>query len=172
MRFLDVFIGICDVTLMLWLLAGLVVLGFLCWWAYRANKSLIKKHELADKHYEKIKMLTQTKFNKIATLGPDELTKYLSRIFKVQLVMAINEDYTDKDYQAIEKLYAGTLSRILKYIGPDTESAINYYYGSNYLIRWCENYFIELKNNGQLAKMISNPEIQIPIVEEKHAVDS
>lgn len=119
---------------------------------FRSQKNEKKKTLEQAKRIDK---LTQDKFNKIATLSIEEFDAYMSKLFSICMELSSVEKVSDKDPIAPEVLYAETLKRLMVYLGPETLHAIDYYYGENYLSRWCETRYTLLNNRGYIAKVVT-----------------
>ena len=66
-------------TVCIWGLFLSIVLGILIYLNIQLLYYLIKRNKLAKDHIRMVKLETERKFNKIATLPPDELDAYLSK---------------------------------------------------------------------------------------------
>ena len=141
-------------TVCIWGLFLSIVLGILIYLNIHLLYYLIKRNKLAKDHIRMVKLETERKFNKIATLPPDELDAYLSKIFAMTVARAFDTDVSDKDPDVASKLYFKTSERLVNYLGPETIDAIEYYYGKEYIIRWCEMHYMYLTRNGTIAKLI------------------
>lgn len=141
-------------TVCIWGLFLSIVLGILIYLNIQLLYYLIKRNKLAKDHIRMVKLETERKFNKIATMSPDELDAYLSKIFAMTVARAFDTDVSDKDPDVASKLYFKTSERLVNYLGPETIDAIEYYYGKEYIIRWCEMHYMYLTRNGTIAKII------------------
>lgn len=116
--------------------------------ARQIKKKAIKMAKLVDKH-------TQNKVNRVISLPVNEFENYLFRVYSSMLEITSAKDVSDKDPNAITILYAKSLEAMIAYLGNETTEAIDYYYGKDYLYRWCELRFKLLENRGALPNIIS-----------------
>ena len=130
---------------------------------------LIQRNKLAKDHIKMVKRSTEVKYNKFAMMAPSELDQYLLKLFSMYIQISADNDVSDRDHNATEKLYFNVATRIITYLGPDTVSAIEYFYGDNYIMRWCELQFIYLNRNNKLITMIEQdrPTTSTDILETK-----
>lgn len=153
--------------LCIWTAILLVILGTLIYANIKLFYYLVQRNKLAKAHILMVKTETERKYNKIATMPPNDLEAYLSKIFAISVARASDTDVSDNDPDAASKLFFKTSERLINYLGPETVEAIEYYYGKDYIIRWCEMNYMNLTRNGVLAKIIktgattANPEIEI-----------
>lgn len=143
------------IFVLIWCIVALVILIVSCYWGIRFmlyRKSLLKK---AHDDYEKVKESTQNKFNKVATLSPRELNIYLSKLYSIALILQSVTDISEKDTMSAEKLLASSIAKMLSDLRPETVSAIDYYYGNDYVITWCASQYRYLENLGILSAIIA-----------------
>lgn len=134
-----------------------IVLMFSGWAATMAVKLFVRGRKYrndAKKYAEKMKARTDAKYNKYIALTPQELDERLGVLFAAQLELCSVSAVAETDPEAIGKLYALAVAGLLNYIGPESIAAIEYYYGSNYVVRWCELKYKLLENRGILSKII------------------
>lgn len=126
--------------------------------AYIMTKLLYKSVSIkkrAIKHAKLIDEYTRNKVNRIVTLPVKEFEEYLTKIYTQVLELSAAKDVSDKDPNASTILYARSIEKIMLYLGNETLEAIEYYYGKDFIIRWCEMRFKILENNGKLSGIIS-----------------
>lgn len=143
------------IVLTIWLLIGiLITLGLiyaalkLFWFAYKTKCA-------AEDYAKKIKTRTDNKYNKYISLTPDELDQRLSLIFSQQLELVSLTKISEKDPDAPSVLYALALAEVLKYIGEESLRAIDYYYGDNYVVKFCETTYKLLENRSVISNVIA-----------------
>lgn len=142
------------VTVLFWglivlvLAVGILVANVKLFWY------LIERNKLAKAHVMMVKQKTELKYNKIATMDPSELDDYLIKLFSMQIQITTDADISENDPNAEGKLYFKTAERIIRYLGPETVEAIEFYYGANYIVRWCEMHYMYLNKNNRLLDLI------------------
>lgn len=141
-------------TLTLWLLAILVLMILLTTlefrlvrWQLRQAKKLKKQASITKKEIER-------DYNKIATMSPEDLDNYLTRIMSMIIQITITTDIADNDPDAAAILYGHLALNIENYLGPETVEAIEYFYGKDYITRWCELTYNYLDSKGDLASIV------------------
>ena len=149
--------------------AALLIVAYM-----RKEKYTIKIAE-ADKYYEektkeansyvaKIKQQTDMQYKKVIQFTPKELDEYLGLIFGYFLELNSEARVSEKDPDANVKLYAHTLSSMLEYLGDESVQALDYYYGSSYVEKWCQLRFMLLENR-RIASKIINKEYDFTAVQ-------
>ena len=98
----------------------------------------------------------QMEYNKIGTMKPEELDKWLDEIFTSCLKLSIAGHYTPKDPINGETVYAYAIKSLITYIGKTTEESINFFYGKDYIYRWCELRYNLMSQTGALSKLIDS----------------
>lgn len=138
------------VSMLLVVFGVTVLLSALCFLehARRIKQKAINMAKLVDKR-------TQNKVNRVISLSANEFENYLFRVYSSMLEVVSAKDVSDKDPNAITILYAKSLEAMITYLGSETVEAIDYYYGKDYLFRWCELRFKLLENRGTLPNIIA-----------------
>ena len=137
-----------------WLFIGVVFFILLCGLNIKLFYHLIQLNIDAREHVKMIKERTAKQYNKFIGLSPDELDQFLAKIYSFELELAAVSNISEKDPSAEEKVYETAKEAVLDYLGSETISAIDYYYGTGYVIRWCELRFRYLENTGILKQII------------------
>lgn len=140
------------VTIQLWIIS-LVCIGL----AYLLIQGILyvkKRYKDIDQYRATVQHSVQIEYNKIATMKPEDLDNWLDKIFTSCIKMSIAAHYTPKDPINGETVYAHALVEMIKYIGPTTEEAINFFYGTDYIYRWCEMQYKLMDQTGTLSKLI------------------
>lgn len=101
------------------------------------------------------KQQNDMQYKKIISLTPKELDEYLGIVFGYFLEVNTVSRVSEKDPDASVKLYANTLSSMMSYIGEENIEALDYYYGSDYLSKWCELRYALLENRRILSPIIN-----------------
>jgi len=96
----------------------------------------------------------EMEYNKIATMSPKDLDEYLTRIMSMIIQITITTDIAENDPDAAAILYGNLAIGIEKHLGPETVEAIEYFYGKDYITRWCELTYNFLDSGGELATMV------------------
>lgn len=147
-------IGIVTMVYVLAIL--LLAVGAVCFFFgvrfLQSSKKIKKKTMLQMKKLDKD---VQNKYNRIALLSIGEFDNYMTKVFSMCMELASAESISDKDPDAAVKLYARTLERVITYLGPETIRALDYFYGKDYLVRWCELRYNMLNSRRYLPKIIS-----------------
>lgn len=147
------------VIVWVWTLIAVVV-AFIA--AHVAVRFMLKARDYA-KTQEKLTKLVEKrvrdKHNAIATLPPKELGDFLANLFGKMLELKSASQVSELDPVAEERLYAEATAALMKYLGPETIDAIDYYYGDNYINRWAESSYMLLIKRG-IAKNIIQKETQ------------
>lgn len=123
---------------------------------------MLKKLEKFDKQVKR-------NYNKIAALSVFELDNYLGQIYSICLDLAAAEAVSNKDPNAAVILYAKSLEKIQLYLGEDTITALDYFYGKDYLIHWCETRYSLLNTKKVLNGIIERTQSTVTI---KDAMDT
>ena len=55
-----------------------------------------------------------------------------------------------------ETVYAYAIKSLITYIGKTTEESINFFYGKDYIYRWCELRYNLMSQTGALSKLIDS----------------
>ena len=139
----------------LWLVTLCVILAFLCGQVVRLIYHLIKLNQQAKQHMLDVKNRTEEKYNKYISLTPQELDDRLINIFALQLELSAVSDISEKDPDAPGLLYGHALEGMMRFIGNHSIDAIDYYYGEDYISKWCEMHYRILENRGVLSKIIT-----------------
>lgn len=92
-------------------------------------------------------------YNKIATMTPNQLTVYLGGIFSRYLELN-GELNSEHDNTILERLFTQTQADLLEYLGQDTVNAIEYYYGSGYIEKWCQLAYFLLEKRKRLSGIV------------------
>lgn len=129
--------------------AGLIFIGLLYW--IKARRIL----EIAKKSAELVEKRTNMKFNRIATMTTHELDQYLADIYSMVLEINSVSNVSEKDPKCNQNLYAYSITSMYEYLGSDTIDAIEYYYGKNFITKWCEYRYRILENRGILVRILS-----------------
>lgn len=121
---------------------------------YRACKSAIAAKKAAEAYAKKIKTQTDMQYNKYAGLSFSELEAVLQSIYSEQLSIVSAQLVSTNDPNARDVLYAKSLEAMLAYLGPETLDALDYYYGKNFITRWCETKYFLLENDAVISSVI------------------
>lgn len=113
---------------------------------------MIKKKMLNQ--VKKIDLDTQTKHNKIAAMTMQELDQYLSMIYAHILLLSSDQEISERDPSSVLKLYGISLESMITYIGDRNIEILDYYYGKNMLIKWCELKYKTLEHFGIIPKIV------------------
>lgn len=143
-----IIIGIFWIVILIFALCCLIVTAIR--YVIRAREY----HNEAKELVKKVEKRTQMNYNKIVSLTPAELHTYLSNIFLQTLELASDGAVVENDPEAVERIYTIASANLIKYIGPETYDAIDYYYGKHYLIRWARQVFDILESRGVIEKII------------------
>lgn len=136
-------------------LALCVCLGWVLIQSRKLFKYAITKVEDAKKEADSIKKRTEEKYNKYAAMSVEELDNVLMLLFASHLETASLTDVAENDPNAAIKLYEKAVEQLTIYLSEDTISAIDYYYGKNYISKWCKLHFQLLENHGVISRIIS-----------------
>lgn len=142
------------VTIQLWLVS-IACIGL----AYLLIRGIVyvkRRYKEIDNYRKSVMSSVQMEYNKIATLKPSELDTWMDEIFTSCLKLSIAAHYTPKDPVNGETVYAYAMHSMITYIGPTTEEAINFFYGKDYIYRWCELRYNLMMQTGALGKLIDN----------------
>lgn len=134
----------------------LLVAGALAW--ATGIRFLLKAKENKKKMDKNLKILDQKvkdKYNRIALLSIPEFDSYMTKVFSISLELASQESVSEKDPNAAITLYAKTLEKVRIYLGDEMVHAIDYFYGKDYWIRWCEYRFNLLNTRKYLPSIIT-----------------
>ena len=134
--------------------------------AYKRKERYTIKIAEADKYYEektkeanayaaKIKQQTDMQYKKVIQFTPKELDEYLGLLFGYFLELNSEARVSEKDPDANMKLYANTLSSMLDYLGDESIEALDYYYGTSYIEKWCQLRYMLLENRRIVSKVIN-----------------
>lgn len=136
---------------------GLVFLGY-SFYLYKLGGEFLDKareeKKLMEVNHKKLDQLVQNKYNRVALLNISEFDQYMTKVFSMCMELATKESVSEKDPDAAVKLFAKTLERVEVYLGTETITAIDYFYGKDFLIRWCEMRFNLLNSRMYLPKII------------------
>lgn len=128
---------------------GLIFIGLLYW--AKARKIL----QVAKKSAELVEKRTNMKFNRIATLSIHELDQYLADVYSMVLELSSVSNVSELDPKRDQNLYAYSITAMYEYLGSDTIDAIEYYYGKNFITKWCEYRYRILENRGVLLRILN-----------------
>lgn len=117
------------------------------------QKDLAKK---ASDHVKQVENETKMQHNKIATCTVDQFFQYLSDQFAKILEIEAKKYISNKDYGGAEKLYAHALSSFVAYLGNDTVTAIDYYYGEGFLENWASYSYQLMESRGYISRIIND----------------
>lgn len=145
------------VTIMVFVWAIIALaFGVLCAYAgFRFMSIARQEKHAADDFVRAIEIQTRKEFNKIATLSPSELSRFLTVIFSRKLILCSDQHVSEHEPNAHETLYAYALGATLEYLGPETVEAIDYYYGKDYINRWCHEAYLELEHSNVASSIIA-----------------
>lgn len=142
----------------------LLVIGLIC--CVGGVKFLIiamENKKKSDKIVKLVERRTRIEYNKVASLSPNDLHRYLSVVFGRCLIFASDSDVAEKDPKAHETLYGAALSMFLEYLGDETIEAIEYHYGKDYLIRWAKASYRALEYENVASGIIEKSQSQSAI---------
>ena len=159
------YVRIISVVLSLCILAASMFISWIL-----INKS--RRYKALQKALlQEVERRTRCEYNKIGTLNPPELMKYLSQIFSRCIELEASSRVSERDPIGSERLYALAVSRLIDYLGPETMDAIDYYYGGgytadgseeeprSYVERWASLMYPLLMSRG-IIKGVVNSEIR------------
>lgn len=151
------------VTVFIWAVIAFAI-GLVC--AYVGIRFMLmtrnEKHA-AEELVKKVEIRTRKEYNKIACLSPKELSSFLTVVFSRRLILVSEQEISEKQMNAHEELYARALAGTLEYLGQETVDAIEYYYGTNYIERWCHEAYLALEHDS-IASSIINKERSVESV--------
>ncbi|MCM1294995.1 MAG: hypothetical protein NC311_05590 [Muribaculaceae bacterium] len=142
------------VVLYIWAVIAIVVGGGFAYLAYRYYKKARKYCKMQEDIVKKVELRTKKEYNKIATLPPPELSSYLTVVFSRELIFASDQEISEKQKNAHETLYATALSGVHAFLGEETVAAIEYYYGKEYVDRWCRKAYLALEHDNVASSII------------------
>lgn len=140
-----------SITLIL-LISFFIVLDYLL---LRLLIGIINIKKVINKYALMQKMKIDQSLNKYISLSPEELNNILIDIFSYQLEVVSASDVSESDPNASIILYTRAVEKMILFLGTDSVKAIEQYYGTNYVIQWCEMMYKILENRGLIAKIIS-----------------
>lgn len=117
-------------------------------------KLALDKVKAAKEEAEAIRIRTEEKYNKYASMPIEELDGVLMTLFACHLETASLTDVSENDPGAALSLYSVASENLLEYLGQETVDAIDYYYGKNYIVRWCELRYQLLENHGIVSRAV------------------
>ena len=123
--------------------------------AYKRKETYKNKIKEAEAYAVDIKKKTDMQYKKLIQLSPKELDDYLGMIFGYFLELNAESRVSERDHEVVTKLYASTLSSMLEYLGEDVIEAFDYYYGKEYIEKWCQLRYLLLENRRTLSKVIN-----------------
>ena len=143
---------------------GLFVIGSVCivvgviflYISLKTMHAVLRYKKRVKQQIKQLDKQVQNKYNKIISLSVTEFESYLTKVYAICMEQAAAEGSTDKDPNAAIKLHAKTLERVQVYLGDEICRAIDYFYGKDYLVRWCEMRFNFLNTRMQLPGIVSN----------------
>lgn len=140
----------------LWYGAAMAFLGSLMLLALAAKvlRRAIKYHDEQKELLMVAEKRVRDKYNQIALQSPKDLENYVRRVFNECLEMVAYIDISERDPDAVMRLYAEGQLRLMERIGNDTVGAIEYYYGENYIDRTCRMYFQLLEKQNLIHRLI------------------
>lgn len=142
------------ITMCIWALILVVILIGLIAANIKLLYFLIARNKLAKAHVQMVKQQTELRYNRIATMKPEELEAYLSTIFAKMVSLAYDADVSDKDPDIAGKLFFKSTERMITYLGSETIDAIEFYYGKDYVFRWCQLNYTYLSKSGVVQKIL------------------
>lgn len=154
-----------------WLIIVTTILASLCIQVVKLIYHLISLNKQAKQHLLDVKKRTEEKYNKYIALTPAEFDERLIKIFSTQLELCAVSDVSEKDPDATGVLYAHALEGVMRFIGTRSIDAIDYYYGTDYISRWCEVHYRILENRGILSKVITRQIYSDTIARELRSID-
>lgn len=141
-------------TIQFWIAS--IFVGFLGYYLVRLIIINKKKYNEIDNYRKSVMNSVQMEYNKIGTMKPEELDTWLDEIFTSCLKLSIAGHYTPKDPINGETVYAYAIKSLITYIGKTTEESINFFYGKDYIYRWCELRYNLMSQTGALSKLIDS----------------
>lgn len=139
----------------IWICALLLILILLSWGAVKIFLSMIDMKKKLKKYVQLIKERTNMQYNKYIALSPQDLNSLLCTIFAAQLELSSTTQISELDPDRAAKLYLHATEGMIAYIGKESIDAINYYYGKDYIFRWCEMKYRLLENHGVIKRVIA-----------------
>lgn len=143
------------VVLYIWA-AGLIAFGLVfSYVTWRYFKKAKEYHKAQEDLLKAAEIKTKKEYNKIATLPFKEFTDFLVVAFSRMLILSSDANVSESPGpNAHEELYMQALARLIEYLGEETVTAIEYYYGKGYLARWCKEAYRYLEYAGVATSII------------------
>lgn len=157
------------VMLFIW---AIVALAFGIGCAYVGFRFMMQARDAKKKAEDVVRTVeirVKKEHNKFATLSQDELNSVLMVLFARKLVLSSDQEISEKETDAHEKLLAHAQSAVIEFLGEETVSAIEYYYGKNYIHRWCHEAYLVLEHD-RIASSIIKKERDVKSVA-RHIAD-
>lgn len=141
---------------MILLLFVLIIAAGICFIIFRKRKEIYKdKIKEAETYVADVKKRTDMQYKKLIQLSPKDLDEYLGLIFSYYLELNSESRVSEKDPAVVTKLYATILNSMLEYLGDDVVEALDYYYGEEFVEKWCQLRYLILENRRTLSKVIN-----------------
>lgn len=135
------------VTLFIWAVIALAIAIWCLYMGVRFLKVAREEKHTAETFVKETEVRTKKEYNKIATIKQSELNTLLAVTFARKLVLCSDQDISEKDPDAHEALLAHAQSAVIKFLGEETVAAIDYYYGKDYIHRWCHDAYLGLEHD-------------------------
>ena len=139
----------------IWICILLAILILLSWGVVKVFLSMVELKKKLKKYVQLMKHRTDMQYNKYIALSPQDLNNLLCSIFAAQLELSSTTQISELDPDRAAKLYLHATEGTGAYIGKESIDAINYYYGKDYIFRWCEMKYRLLENHGVIKKVIA-----------------
>ena len=155
------------ITLIIWGVSLIGIGAVVIFWGIRflkTAKAIKKDTEIAAMVADK---RLRDQYNRIATLPVTEFHNFLATMFSRCMETMTDQEVSTKDPNGKLVLYTKALEDLLLYLGPETISAIDYYYGKDYIIRWASNAFKLLEKRGIVKTMISNKAVKADAIQKE-----
>lgn len=147
-----------SITLFVWAGIFLIMDIVVFVYAIRFLLSAQKTKEDVEKMAKVAEIRLQRQYNKIATLPYDEFNSYMIATFSKAMEVVANREISKSDPDGDVSLYALATAEMVKYIGPETIEAIEYYYGKDYITRWSLLSYEMLEKRGIIKAIIISKE--------------
>lgn len=127
---------------------------------HREHREAENNNKVVNEQAEQIKKYTSMEQNKYASMTLSELEPVLQSLYSQQLSIISAQLISENDPNARDILYAKSLEAMITYLGPETIEALDYYYGKNFITRWCETKYFLLENAAVISEIIDNKTIR------------
>lgn len=130
------------------------------WYACKFMKAAKKNKAMIDEMVKTAEIRLQRQYNRIATMPTSEFHEFLATAFSKAIEVVSYRDISKNDPDGSVSLYTLAVEEMLKYIGQETIEAVDYYYGKNYIPRWCFISYKLLEKRGVVTSVIDQKTIR------------